>query len=257
MCPPAQLLPVAPGAQGARRLARQAREAFPASPACWLVQAQVLARDLRGAGQAEALVRRVLQEEPRCEEAALTLAVLLAQQGRQGEADALLADQLAAAPSLAVHVLAGRMALESGRLEDAASHFNAALGHNPFSHAAAQVWRCGRRGACAPVCCQLSRVHCPFTTTELAVGFDATEPAVQAPFSLLLGLALVPVRHRPPMPEPRLPLSRPPAQGLQELEALLGTTKADSDADGAGEYEHAPNRGTHGDDPFDSYDTLA
>lgn len=168
--------------QGARRLARQAREAFPASPACWLVQAQVLARDLRGAGQAEALVRRVLQEEPRCEEAALTLAVLLAQQGRQGEADALLADQLAAAPSLAVHVLAGRMALESGRLEDAASHFNAALGHNPFSHAA--------------------------------------------------------------------------AQGLQELEALLGTTKADSDADGAGEYEHAPNRGTHGDDPFDSYDML-
>lgn len=130
--------------QAARRLARRALEAFPASLACRLLQPQVLARDPRRVGQAEAQLRRVLREEPRCEEAALLLAVLLAQRGRAREAAALLADQLAAAPSLAAHVVAGRLALDAGQLEDAASHFHAALGHNPFSHTAAKVGPCGR-----------------------------------------------------------------------------------------------------------------
>ncbi|KAL4430917.1 hypothetical protein ABPG75_006173 [Micractinium tetrahymenae] len=122
----------------ARRLARQAVRAFPTSLACRLLRAQVLGRDPRRVGQAEALLRQALREEPRCEEAVLILAVLLVHQGRRREAEALLSEQLAEAPSLAVAVIAGRMALEAGRLGAAVGHFTSALGHSPFSQAATQ-----------------------------------------------------------------------------------------------------------------------
>ncbi len=150
-------------AQAARRLARRALEAFPASPTCRLLHAQVLSRQPGRAGQAEAQLRQVLLEEPGDEEPALLLAVLLVQQGRHSEAEAILADQLATAPSMAGHVIAGRAAVERGDLEAAAGHFHAALGYSPLSELAAKVGPGWRRGIRAHPRCQAlpSRIPSP------------------------------------------------------------------------------------------------
>lgn len=76
--------------------------------------------------------------------AALCLANLLESVSRQADAVALLERQVAVAPSEALHEAAGRLQLELDQLELAVMHFNAALGFNPNSAAAAQVCGCGR-----------------------------------------------------------------------------------------------------------------
>lgn len=89
-------------------------------------------------GQAEALLRQALLEDPRCEQAALALSALLQRVGRPAEAAVVLESLLSVVPSEALHVAAGQLAFEGGQLEEAVSHLNAAYGFNPHSQAAAQ-----------------------------------------------------------------------------------------------------------------------